>query len=391
MLQAVDKELLSDVINTVRIFKSEVELVVSVQHLETILAGPGTSLVTARPIDVHVDVLAQIPRILKASVSGSTVGHKPGDLLRLIGGIVDRLTAVLHVVVIVLPPFVRSHNCGVRPVSGGPVEDLFVLENLGVEGRFQHKDHPYLLWPPVHTGHCEVILEDDQVCSLAFSSVCGDHTGGDRALFLDEDSPPRPYAPRRCSVPEKDLLEWSVGVLLVLRNGILGRKKHQLVSKPVARPLFRPEGDITSSRGRTDDAMLRPQLPVLHVPRPLLKLENGQIILSQRAKVERPAFFPKIAWRFCRVLRWADSYQNVNIKRREVDPGQGTVRLHSEVDHKEEECPTGEKREKCPSTTSSMHLLLTSPSTMSRLSCVQRSHGRQSASGCYRSLAARGL
>ena len=94
----------------------------------------------------------------------------------------------------------------------------------------------------VHARHPGIlVLEYNQICGLAFYPVGGNDAGRDWTLLLDEDPSSRPDAPRRGSVPEEDLLEWGVRVFLMLCDGILGRKEHQLISQPVPPPLLRPD------------------------------------------------------------------------------------------------------------------------------------------------------
>ena len=68
-------------------------------------------------------IIPQVPGILQSTVPGGAVGHKPRDLLGLVGGVVDCLVEGPHTRVVVLPPLIRRHNSRVRSVGGGPVEN----------------------------------------------------------------------------------------------------------------------------------------------------------------------------------------------------------------------------------------------------------------------------
>lgn len=57
LLQTVDKELLGDIVPAVGILEGEVELVLLIQHFQTVGIGSGTVVGAACSVDVHWDVL----------------------------------------------------------------------------------------------------------------------------------------------------------------------------------------------------------------------------------------------------------------------------------------------------------------------------------------------
>ena len=82
-----------------------------------------------------------------------------------------------------------------------------------------------------------MVLEDNQVCLDALQPAGGDHTCGHRVLLLDEDPLLWPLAPGGGAVPEDNLLEQSVWVLLILGGD---RSLWQQVPEPVPWPQRSP-------------------------------------------------------------------------------------------------------------------------------------------------------
>ena len=115
--EPVDEEFFCDVIFAIRILKSQIKLIVSVQQLETLIRlGPWTPLGPTRSIDVYLDVFLQLFGIVETAVSGAAVGYEPCDGFGLVGRVVFGLFFGYDVVVVVLPPLVRGHDGGVTPV-----------------------------------------------------------------------------------------------------------------------------------------------------------------------------------------------------------------------------------------------------------------------------------
>ena len=113
----VNEEFLRDVILAIRVFKSQIKLIVSVQQLETLIRlGPWTSLAPTRSIDVYLNVFLQLFGIVKTAVPRAAVGYEPGDGLGLVGRVVFWLFFGNDVVVVVLPSLVRGHDGRVAPV-----------------------------------------------------------------------------------------------------------------------------------------------------------------------------------------------------------------------------------------------------------------------------------
>ena len=65
----------------------------------------------------------QVSGILQSSVPRSTVGHEPGDLLSLVGRIVEGLGLGSDSGVVVLPSLVWRHHSRVGSVGRCPVEN----------------------------------------------------------------------------------------------------------------------------------------------------------------------------------------------------------------------------------------------------------------------------
>ena len=67
--QPIDKELLRDIVLAVGVLKSQVKLVLIVEHVETSAGTTRTGLVAACTININRDVLAQLFCIIQASIS----------------------------------------------------------------------------------------------------------------------------------------------------------------------------------------------------------------------------------------------------------------------------------------------------------------------------------
>ena len=128
--------------------------------------------------------IPQISGIIQSPVPGITVGDKPSNFLGFICCKVDILLFELEVLPVVLPPLIRRHQGGVRPVRGRPVKDRRVVELSSVDGGFQHEHQPELVLRSLEAGHDEVILEYDQICCGGVLPLGADYTGGYRTLFL---------------------------------------------------------------------------------------------------------------------------------------------------------------------------------------------------------------
>jgi len=79
--KAIYKELFCNIILAVGVFKSEVELVVCIQHVETLVGrGAWTLLGATSTIDIHRYVFLQLVCVLQPTVPGATVRYKPRHL-----------------------------------------------------------------------------------------------------------------------------------------------------------------------------------------------------------------------------------------------------------------------------------------------------------------------
>ena len=108
LLKTINIELLSDVVDTIRVLESEVELVVCVEHLAAVLTGPRAPLAPARTEDVHVNVVTQVPRVLQPVVLKSKVGSA--------GREVDKRSSVLN-----LDRSVPLHITRYKAISSVPI------------------------------------------------------------------------------------------------------------------------------------------------------------------------------------------------------------------------------------------------------------------------------
>jgi len=108
--QSVDVELFGDVIATVGVLESQIELVVLGEDIEAVVTAVArTALGTAATVDVDIDVVFEILGVLEPIVLGTAVGDEPGDVLGLpCGEIVCHGPAPLSLVV-VDPLFVGRH------------------------------------------------------------------------------------------------------------------------------------------------------------------------------------------------------------------------------------------------------------------------------------------
>ena len=70
------------------------------------------------------------------SLPSSTIRDKPSHLFCFVSGIVHLLLHSLHIFIIILPALIGRYYGGVSAVSGGPVEDVGLLEYLGVKRTF---------------------------------------------------------------------------------------------------------------------------------------------------------------------------------------------------------------------------------------------------------------
>lgn len=194
--EAVDEELLGDVVSAVGVLEGQVELVVSVEHLEALgRVGPRAPLGAARAEDVHPDVITQLLGVLKAVVARSAVRHEPRHLLRLVRRVVDLLRLLSDRVVVVHPLLVGCHDVRVVAVGGGPVEDVSVGEVLGVERTLEHEHDPHLPGVADVGWHTEVVLEHDGVRGRQLGPTARQHAGVDGAAQLQELSAARPQPP----------------------------------------------------------------------------------------------------------------------------------------------------------------------------------------------------
>ena len=79
--KAIYKEFLGNVILAVGVFKGEVELVVFIQHVETLVGrGAWTLLGATSTVDIHSYVFLQLVCVLQPTVPGATVRYKPRHL-----------------------------------------------------------------------------------------------------------------------------------------------------------------------------------------------------------------------------------------------------------------------------------------------------------------------
>lgn len=63
----------------------------------------------------YVNVFAQFMGELQASISGTTIWHKPGNFFRFIGSVISVLLLLTDSIVIVLPFFIGRHYVTVTP------------------------------------------------------------------------------------------------------------------------------------------------------------------------------------------------------------------------------------------------------------------------------------
>ena len=66
--QAIHKELLCDIMLTVGVLKSKVELVLRVEHFKTRVTAPGTFETATFTVYIHTYILGQLLGILKSSI-----------------------------------------------------------------------------------------------------------------------------------------------------------------------------------------------------------------------------------------------------------------------------------------------------------------------------------
>ena len=102
--EAIDKKLLGDVVFAVGIFKSQVEFVVSIEHIEAgIGLHPGASFSTTSPINVNFDVFRQLFGVIQPAISSATIADKPGNGLCFVGRNISALFKASNILVIILP------------------------------------------------------------------------------------------------------------------------------------------------------------------------------------------------------------------------------------------------------------------------------------------------
>lgn len=69
------------------------------------------------PRSNYLNVFLQLVGVVKSPVACPTVGDKPGDLFRLVQGVVVILFLLLHLCVVVLPFLIGCHDGAVPPAE----------------------------------------------------------------------------------------------------------------------------------------------------------------------------------------------------------------------------------------------------------------------------------
>lgn len=194
--ESIDKKLLGDVVLAVRILKCQIELVLLVQHAEAPIGlRPGTSLASARAVDVHGDVLGELAGVLESLVPRRAVGNEPCHSLGLVLGVV-----VLGDTFLRLPRrrrflvghelLVRCHDVRVVSVGRRPIENVRqTRETLRVQRTLQEEEQPDLTRRSSVFGPRETVFEEDGVGALRLPYGGGQFATTDGTVVLLKDRP----------------------------------------------------------------------------------------------------------------------------------------------------------------------------------------------------------
>ena len=180
-------------------------------------------------VNIDMDVLGQCFGVTHTIIASAAVGHDPGDLFGLFGGVItQRRACVLATIVEVDPLLVRSHQFAIASVGGRPVD---VGLGVDISGTLQSVPDPDLIGP-MATGARRrgVIAQEHGVGPLPLLRVVRQHATVDGALLSPEQGTSVFRLPRSQSLRKMDRLDGRSSPL-----------QHQLVLDAVALIRFWPD------------------------------------------------------------------------------------------------------------------------------------------------------